>query len=121
MDRRIFGDQLRRGLHVLVGNGVALPDQDAQLLDQVRDLGGISRITFDHELVALGSNADVEEGLELAEVSSYAPKSVVTPASGTVTLRIPRRTDRYLLREQTVNENSRRSVAPMGPPLQARA
>ena len=47
---------------------MAFADQRAELFDQARDFRGRDGIAFDHELVALGPNADVEEGFELPEV-----------------------------------------------------
>ena len=49
-------------------------DQPAELFDQARDFGGARRIAFDHELVALGADADVQEGFELPEVVVVRPE-----------------------------------------------
>ena len=43
-------------------------DQLTELFDQARNFGGAARIAFDQQLVALGADADVQEGFKLPEV-----------------------------------------------------
>ena len=47
IDRGIFGDELRRGLYVTIGDRVARIDQPTELFDQARDFSGAGRIAFD--------------------------------------------------------------------------
>ena len=88
IDVGVFGDELRGGLHVFVRDGVAFLHQAAQLFDEARDARGAAGIAFDHELMALGADADVEEGFELAQVVVVRAEKRGHAASGTVTLRI---------------------------------
>ena len=74
IDRRIFGDELRGRLHVAIGDRMAFIDQPAELLDKSRDFGGAARIAFDQQLVALGSDANVQKGLQLPEVVVVGPE-----------------------------------------------
>ena len=53
---------------------MALIDQPAELFDEARDFGGAARIAFDQELVALGSDANVQEGFQLPEVVVVGPE-----------------------------------------------
>ena len=68
VDIGVFGDQLRGGLHVAIGNGMTFADQAAKLFHEPRHARGAVRIALDHQIVALRTDADVEEGFELAEV-----------------------------------------------------
>ena len=59
IDIRIFGNQLSGGLDVAHGDVVPLFDEPRQLLDELRDAGGVVRFALDDELVALGPDPDV--------------------------------------------------------------
>ena len=74
IDVGVFGDQLRGGLHVFVRDGVALLHEAAELFDEARHARRAAGIALDHQLVALGADADVEEGFELAQVVVVSPE-----------------------------------------------
>jgi hypothetical protein len=71
---RVGGGQLRRILDLALGQGVAVGNQPADLLDESRDPGGVLGIAFDEQLMALGADADVQQGLEVSQVVVVGPE-----------------------------------------------
>jgi hypothetical protein len=61
---------------------VALLNQLAELFDEARDFRSTDRITFDQEFMALGANADVQEGLKLPQVVVVSPEQRVDAGFG---------------------------------------
>ena len=53
---------------------MAFIDQPAELFDETRDFSGADRIAFDQQLVALGPDANVQEGFQLPEVVVVSPE-----------------------------------------------
>jgi hypothetical protein len=53
---------------------VALGDQGADLLDEPRHGVGVLSVALDEQIVALRSNADVQEAFEVAEIVVVGPE-----------------------------------------------
>jgi hypothetical protein len=53
---------------------VAFSDEGADLFDESRHLARILGLTFDEQIVALRSNADVQEAFEVAEIVVVGPE-----------------------------------------------
>ena len=53
---------------------MALLDECAELLHQLRDARGVVGLAFDDQLVALGPDADVQKRFEVAQVFVVGPE-----------------------------------------------
>ena len=68
VNRPIVRQQLGGSFYVTYGDFVAFLDQAGQLLDEARHARRVRRLSFHQEVISLRSNANVEQGLEVAEV-----------------------------------------------------
>ena len=74
VDGGIGRDELRRVLHIAFRQGVSFGDERADLFDQASDFSRVVGFTLDEQIVALRSNADVQEAFEVAEIVVVGPE-----------------------------------------------
>ena len=84
VDERVLRDEIGGGLHVGVRQLQAVSHQRRELADDAVHLVEVGRFAFDEQIVPLGADADVEEGLEVLEVLVVGAEQGLDPLSGTV-------------------------------------
>ena len=80
--RVVLRHQVRRGLHVGIGQLVAVAHQRRQLTDDAVDLFQTGRFAVHEELMALRTDANVEERFEMLEVLVVGAEQGFNPLFG---------------------------------------
>ena len=82
VDERVLRDEIGGGLHVGVRQLQAVSHQRRELADDAVHLVEVGRFAFDEQIVPLGADPDVEEGLEVLEVLVVGAEQGLDPLFG---------------------------------------